>query len=253
MKSSTNQTTASDRAKSGRSLRETVLERVRTDPDAVWTPSDFVDLASRAAVDKVLQRLATNGELRRIDRGLYDRPRPNRLTGKLAAPDYRAVVQAVARRDKARVLVDGLTAANDLGLTNAVPGRIRVLTDTRLKPIRLGAQEIRFQHAAPSRLYWADRPGMRVVQALHWLRDTFADPDERLSIAARLRSILRDSTRGQAISADLRAGFSVLPIWMQEFLRDLLAEEPAEPTAARDTNENAGASASERSRRHGVE
>jgi hypothetical protein len=26
-------------------------------------------------------------------------------------PDYRAVIQAVARRDKARVLVDGMTAA----------------------------------------------------------------------------------------------------------------------------------------------
>src|SRR5512146_2359140 len=110
-------------------LRSQVLARVRSQPDTVWTPNDFADLASRAAVDKTLQRLATSGELRRIDRGLYDRPRRNRLTGRATVPDYRAVIQAVARRDQARVLIDGMTAANDLGLTTAVPAHVRVLAD----------------------------------------------------------------------------------------------------------------------------
>ena len=60
-----------------------------------------------------------------------------------------------------------MTAANDLGFTTAVPARIEVLVDARLKPIKLGKQEIQFKPAAPSRLYWAGRPAMRVVQALH--------------------------------------------------------------------------------------
>ena len=67
-----------------------------------------------------------------------------------------------------------MTAANDLGLTTAVPARIEVLADARLKPIKLGNQEIHFKFAAPSRLYWADRPAMRVVQALHWMQDMLA-------------------------------------------------------------------------------
>lgn len=53
-----------------------------------------------------------------------------------------------------RVVIDGMTAANDPGLTTAVPARIEVLVDARLKPIRLGTQEIHFKYAAPSRLYW---------------------------------------------------------------------------------------------------
>lgn len=60
------------------------------------------------------------GQLRRIDRDLYDRPRENNQTKKTAAPDYRAVVDSIARRDQLRLLVDGMTAANDLGLTDAV-------------------------------------------------------------------------------------------------------------------------------------
>ena len=39
-------------------LKSLILDRVRSQPDTVWTPGDFVDLASRAAVDKTLQRLA---------------------------------------------------------------------------------------------------------------------------------------------------------------------------------------------------
>ncbi|MDB4890692.1 MAG: hypothetical protein JWL61_2547 [Gemmatimonadetes bacterium] len=203
-------------------LKSLVLARVRAELDTVWTPADFVDLAGRAAVDKSLQRLAKTGELRRIARGLYDHPRTNKLTRQPSVPDYRAVIRAVARRDHARVLIDGMTAANDLGLTTAVPARVEVLVDARLKPIHLGNQEIRFTPAASSRLYWADRPGMRVVQALYWLQDTLADADERIRIRDRLRRVLANPAHGSAIRHDLWMGLSALPIWMQEFLRDLL-------------------------------
>lgn len=78
-------------------LKEAVLERMHERPKAVWTPVDFVDLASRDAVDKLLQRLANGGRIRRIERGLYDLPRPNALTGRPTVPDYREVIDAVAR------------------------------------------------------------------------------------------------------------------------------------------------------------
>ena len=56
-------------------LKTAMLARIRADaPRKVWTPSDFVDLASRDAVDKALQRQTKAGTLRRIDRGLYDQP-----------------------------------------------------------------------------------------------------------------------------------------------------------------------------------
>ena len=210
---------------SGRDLRSRVLDRMRSDAEAVWTPNDFVDLANRAAVDKTLQRLAIAGDLRRIDRGLYDRPRQSALTGQTTVPDYRAVIQAVARRDRVRVLIDGMSAANEIGLTTAVPAHIEVLADARIKPVWLGSQEIRFKVAAPSRLYWAGRPAMRVVQALYWLQDTLDDPEERVRITEQVRQLLVNPTHGLTIRDDLRAGLSALPIWMQEFLRDLINAE----------------------------
>jgi hypothetical protein len=191
----------------------------------VWTPEDFADLGPRTAVDQALHRLVASRSLRRIARGFYDTPQDNRLTGKPTYPNPRDVIDALARKGKVRIVVDGLTAANDLGLTDAVPARIGVLTDGRLRPIALGNLTLDFQAAAPSRLYWAGRPAMRFVQALHWLRDML--PSDDGSLRKRLVSILRDPDHGQVIQKDLRSGLSALPEWMRVIVRDLLQQANA--------------------------
>ena len=206
------------------SLRDEVLLRVFRHPNGVWTPGDFVDLAGRDAIDKTLQRLAKSGDLRRIERGLYDLPSFNSLTSRQTVPDYRAVIEAVARRDQARFVIDGMTAANELGLTTAVPAKIEVLVDARLRSISLGTQKIVFKHAAPSRLYWAGRPAMVIVQALHWLRDVMETPEERAKVEDKIQKYFGSKENGKRLVDDLRTGLSALPIWMQEFLRVPLAK-----------------------------
>jgi hypothetical protein len=215
-------------------LKARISDRIATDRDtSVWTPVDFLDLGPRDAVDKTLQRLLASGDLRRIDRGLYDRPRINPLTRKSVVPDYRAVIEAIARRDQTRMLVDGMTAANDLGLSDAVPGRVVVHTDARLRPICLGNLTVTFKPTAPSKLAWAGRPAMRIVQALHWLHDALAKPEDSDRLRARLRTILSDPKHGPTLRSDLQAGLPSLPAWMQTVVRDLLAStaEPAGRTA----------------------
>lgn len=203
------------------SLRAQVVRRITEDQKRrIWTPADFLDLGSRDTVDKTLQRLAHSGRIRRIERGLYDKPHINPLTRKTTIPDYRQVIDAIARRDHSRMLVDGLTAANELGLTNAVPGRIVVHSDMRRRSIRLGNQVIEFKQTAPSRLYWAGRPAMRVVQALHWLKDLL--PQHKTHFVRELTGVLA-APAGRDIRDDLRKGFSALPTWMQPIARELIA------------------------------
>lgn len=206
-------------------------------PGHVWVPADFASIGDRDVIDKTLQRMVARGDLRRIDRGLYDRPVINKLTKRPTAPDYRAIVDALARRDRTRLLVDGMTAANDLGLTNAVPARVTIYTDTRRRTIQLGKLVIEFKLAAPSRLYWAGRPAMRVVQALHWLKDMLPTDDDRTrKVLARLFSDIR---HGDAIRNDLVQGFGVLPAWMQTYLRTVpgfdLPPRAPQPKARRKT------------------
>ena len=217
-------------------LKAKISTRVESDdPGRVWVPTDFAQFGTRDAIDKTLQRMVLAGELRRIDRGLYDRPVINKLTQRPTTPDYRAIVVAIARRDQLRMLVDGMTAANDLGLTDAVPARVTIHTDTRRKSVKLDSLVIDFKQTAPSRLYWAGRPAMRVVQALYWLKDTLAS--DRSTVMTRLTKVLADPAHGVAIRQDLIDGFAVLPGWMQGIVRELPGCDPQRTTAAPDKPE----------------
>ncbi|MGX1787059.1 DUF6088 family protein [Bosea sp. NPDC055332] len=218
-------------------LKNTVLYRIRAGGlRKVWTPGDFVDLGSRDAVDKTLQRLTTAEQLRRIDRGLYDQPWLNPLTQKPNPPDPRSVIDALGRRDQARMLVDGMTAANDLGLTDAVPAKIVVHTDARRRSLSLGNATIAFRPTAASKLYWAGRPGMRVVQALHWLRDLLGRDGEADRVRRALRKLLDDPAMGPSLKGDLSDGLAALPTWMQVFLKPLIADGTPAPPAIDDAD-----------------
>lgn len=204
-------------------LKVPIIKRItKGGARTVWTPADFLDLGTRDAIDKVLQRLVKTGDLRRIDRGLYDKPAINRLTQQQNAPDPRQVIDAIARRDQIRVLVDGMTAANDLGLTNAIPSKIVVHTDARLRSIHLGNMIITFKPTAASKLHWAGRPAMRIVQALHWLRDTIGDRDDYADLQQRIDTLLHSGSNATKVRNDLRDGLSTLPAWMHDFLKPLL-------------------------------
>ena len=65
---------------------------------------------------------------------------------------------------------------------------------------------------------------MRIVQALHWLRDTMSG-DELEQWRDRLADLLADPVHGTKLRSDLADGFGTLPSWMQETLRPLLNDE----------------------------
>lgn len=204
-----------------------VMQRVHSRPiAAVWTPGDFSDLANREVIKKTLQRMVSSSKLRRIDRGLYDQVRINPLTNKFSVPDYRMVIDAISRRDQIRVLIDGISAANDLGLTNAVPAKVIVHTDARIRTICLDKLVIQFKLTAPSKLYWAGRPAMRIVQALHWLRDSLQKGTlvDEPQIKNKIIQLFNDPEKGSIIQSDLIQGLYTLPAWMQDWIQDLLAQ-----------------------------
>jgi hypothetical protein len=69
---------------------------------AVSTPSHFLDLGSRRAVDLTLYRLVRRKILRRLARGLYEYPRQHPELGTLS-PDIRKVARALAGKDRIRL------------------------------------------------------------------------------------------------------------------------------------------------------
>ena len=111
-----------------------------------------------------------------------------------------------------------------------VPARVTIHTDTRRRAIQLDKLTIEFKQTAPSRLYWAGRPAMRIVQALHWLKDTLTS--DRSLILNKLTKVLADPVHGAAHREDLLEGFNMLPIWMQSLIRELPGCDPQTAPAA---------------------
>ena len=113
-----------------------VLERIRANAlEWIFTPVDFADLGSRAAVASALKRHKAAGTIRQYARGLYGVPRKHELLGELL-PGIDAVIAALERRDGVRFHPAGAYTANMLGLSEQVPANERrgLVKDIALAP-----------------------------------------------------------------------------------------------------------------------
>ncbi|MER8929796.1 DUF6088 family protein [Mesorhizobium sp. M0859] len=131
----------------------------------VFTPSDFLDVAVRAAVDQALSRLVKIGKLRRLARGLYDFPKVHPQLGPLSpAPDD--VAHALARETGSQLQIAGARAANALGLSTQVPSKSTYLTNGPSRRVVLGKRVVDLRHASPKHLIAPGSAVGTVVQAL---------------------------------------------------------------------------------------
>ncbi len=151
----------------------------------VFTPKDFLDCGSRAAVDQALSRLVKSGTLRRVGRGLYDAPRFSDILGRPADASVDAVLDAVKRRSGAKIAPTNLAAANALGLTNAVPTRTTFLSTHKIRDVSVGNRKLRFQTAGAVLAQWLDSPAAPVIQALMWVRDNKMALDDAVNTMQR--------------------------------------------------------------------
>ena len=183
----------------------------------VWTPKDFLDIGSRAAVDQALSRLVGIGQLRRVGRGFYALPRISRILNRPGPADLDSIVAAIARRDNIRIMPDGLVAANRLGLTNAMPAKADYVTDGASRTFTIDGWTVRLRHARPAIMNWTRKPAAPVVQALIWLGPNVADNPQTVSI---LRKQLPD-----AVKRDLVKGIGTLPNWVIPVVNKIAGRE----------------------------
>lgn len=197
------------------SIDATLARRVRrSKPGTVFTPALFATLGSRAAIDKALQRQVARGELRRLSRGLYDKPREDPLLGTLW-PTVDAVVAALSGKDRLRLQPTGAYAANLLGLSEQVPARVEFLTDGTSRTVKAGPMQIVLKRTTPRQMAAAGRTSGLVIQALRSLGPDRVTP-QRLK---KLRHAVPAKER-RALLDDL----TLAPGWLQPTLKSLAAD-----------------------------
>ncbi len=181
---------------------------------SVFTPANFLELGGRAAVDKVLSRLAAKGIIRRLARGLYEYPREHPELG-LLSPDLEKVAKALAGKDRIRLQPAGAYATNLLGLSEQVPARVVFLTDGPSRLVKIGRQSIQLRRTTPRNMAAAGRLSGQVMQAFRYLGRQYVTP----SRVRQLKHTLPAGDRLQLLK-DLR----LAPAWMHPLFRELASE-----------------------------
>jgi hypothetical protein len=120
--------TRAGRGPSPASAASEVRRRVLAAGERHWQLSDFPDL-SATAVAHALSRLAATGDLQRVRKGLYFRPKMTAI-----GPSVPSATAALAQTFSAPLHPAGLTAASALGLTTQNPGRGEFATPAAAAP-----------------------------------------------------------------------------------------------------------------------
>ena len=184
-------------------LREQVIKYVKTLPEgASVTARELLHLGTRAAVDQVLCRLAKEGTLMRVGRGIYVQPVASRFGARPPAPQK--VVEALAQKRGETVAVHGAAAANTLGLTTQVPVRGVYLTSGPSRRLKFGAQTVEMRHAPHWQLVLPNRRAGEVVRTLAWMGES------------RCKEAIQElrKTVPQAVWSELAHVRSQLPNWL---------------------------------------
>lgn len=175
------------------------------------SPKDFASEGKPAAVRQALARLAKTGKLRRIRRGLYERPRPHPIIGQ-APSSSMDVARVIMEQRNAPWEVSGAHAANLLGLSEQVPAQLVIQTTAQVPPVVLGKSKITFKRVAPSSLVGAGTEAGTVVQAVRYLGPGGIDSKQ----IERLRRVLKPRTKHQ-----LRRFSPKLPQWMHSVIDEI--------------------------------
>lgn len=114
-----------------RSAAETVRERINRGGARLWKYTDFNDLPP-AAVAQALSRLARDGDVQRVSKGVYYHPEPTSFGPSMASSSAVAAGSITAPLYPA-----GLSAANALGLSTQNPYRTEFATIAPSAPTAL--------------------------------------------------------------------------------------------------------------------
>jgi predicted transcriptional regulator of viral defense system len=175
---------------------------------------NFLSLGSAKAMAKALERLTKQGELVRVARGIYVRPEIDPVIGPVT-PGIEAVAEAIARRDKARIIPTGVYALNRLGLSTQVPLNVVYLTDGAARKVKIGKRNITFKRATPKNVATIGQISGLAIQALKTIGKNKVTTDEIAKIQEQLKK-----EKFTHLQHDIR----LAPDWIRLIMQPVLNE-----------------------------
>ena len=176
----------------------------------VFVAVDFVNITDKKTVSMGLTRLETEGLIRRVLRGVYDKPEYNDFLGEYVAPSPDKVANALARNFGWTIVPCGDTALNLLGLSTQVPATWVYVSDGTYKEYTYDNTTIQFKRTTNKEVSKLSYKTALTVQALKALgKDKVND-----TVINRLKSILTAEEK-KAMLEEAKAATS----WIYEYIK----------------------------------
>ena len=164
-------------------IRERVLS---LEDGTVFVTSDFADIADTSTIRQSLSRLVQSGTLRRILKGVYEKPKYSKLLDEYVAADPEAVANALARSYHWTIAPCGNTALNLLGLSTQVTAVWSYISDGPYKTYEWDKTKIEFKHRTNKEVTGLSPMTILVIQALKTLGKEHVDEKTIRVLSRRL-------------------------------------------------------------------
>ena len=135
----------------------------------IFISSDFADIADTETIRRNLNRLTQAGMLRRILKGVYEKPKYSKLLDEYVAADPEAVANALARSYHWTISPCGNTALNLLGLSTQVTAVWSYISDGPYKTYEWNSTKLEFKHRTNKEITGLSYMTSLVIQALKTL------------------------------------------------------------------------------------
>lgn len=180
--------------------------------NSIFFVTDFLDLKNPETVTRELSRLASQGVVIRIAKGIYLKPTVTQFG--IVYPSSREIAETIARRDGARIFPTGETLLNEFGLSEQVPMNSIYITDGTPRQIVIGKHTITLRRGAPRNFAYKYKGAPYIVSILKALGKEQVTEE----VIGVIRMIIGREKNPSFLLDDLK----LAPIWIQKIVLPLI-------------------------------
>ena len=160
-------------------------------------------------VTKLLAQFEKEGLITRIAKGIYVKAKKTRFG--VVYPSAFELVTEIAKRDKAKIIPTGETAANRLGFSTQIPMNTCFLTSGSSRTLSLGNRTVTLTHGAPKNFAYKGKLMPELVQALRSLGENNITE----AVEKRVAQLLNETPEATTIEHDLL----LTPVWIRQIIK----------------------------------
>ena len=193
-------------------VQKMVWDKIRgMDRGSIFFIDDFIEIGSLGSVRLALMELKKQGLIIRPARGIYCYPKIRNEYSAIITPSPESIAEALAAKERVRIVPYGDHAAYKLGLTGIQVSNLKYLTDGASRTINLASgKKIYFNHTSEVKIFDFCNETMQMISAaIRVLTEECLDAEKKRIIHKHLRTVPEE---------DFSKDIKIPPAWVGEII-----------------------------------